>query len=139
MIRSAKVLIMAALLASASLLAPVSPAEARSVGFTVTPKGKDAETLRTGIALYSAVRSLRKSQNNRAKIVQHGAGNGAAISQRGENNRARVFQRGRGNSGSISQTGNDNAFALVQLGRGNTTHVTQSGNGNAGIRFEFGW
>lgn len=139
MIRAAKVLSMAVLVAATPLLVPADPAKAGSIGFTVSPKGEDAEALRTGLELYSVVRSLQKSKKNRAKIQQYGDGNGAAISQRGQNNWAHVFQRGRGNSGSISQNGDDNAFALVQLGKRNNTQVTQNGNGNAGLRFEWGW
>ncbi|MBR2537277.1 MAG: curlin [Hyphomicrobium sp.] len=139
MISAVKVLSMAALVAAMPLFAPASPANAGSIGFTVSPKGEDAEALRSGLALYSTVRSLRKHKKNRAKIEQYGEGNGAAISQRGENNWANVFQRGRGNTGTISQNGDDNAFALVQLGKRNSSQVTQNGNGNAGIRFEWGW
>ena len=132
-----RVALMAAVL---PFFAPAAPAEAGGrIGYTVTPEGRDAETLRTGLALYSVVRSIRKGKKNRAKIEQYGEGNGAAISQRGENNWGHVFQRGRGNSGSISQNGNDNAFALVQFGKRNNTHVNQNGNGNAGVRFEWGW
>lgn len=139
MTRAAKVLSVALLAAVTPLLTPVEPVHAGSIGFTVTPKGKDAEALRTGLALYSAVRSLRSSSKNRAKVEQYGTGNGAGISQRGENNWAHVLQKGRGNSGTISQDGNNNAFALVQLGKRNNTQIKQSGNGNAGVRFEWGW
>lgn len=140
MTRAAKLLSVALLAAATPFLTPATPAEAGGrVGFTVTPKGQDAEALRTGLALYSAVRSIRRSKKNRAMIEQYGEGNGAAISQRGENNWGHVVQRGRNNSGSIGQNGNDNAFALVQLGKRNNTHVSQNGNGNAGVRFEWGW
>lgn len=107
------------------------------IGFTVNPKGQDAEVIRTGLELYSLTRSLRKK--NRARVEQQGRDNSAAISQRGENNNARIFQRGRGNSGSISQNGNNNSFALFQFGKKGNTAVTQNGDGNVGLRFEDGW
>lgn len=137
--RAAKLLSLAMLAAATPLAIPSVPANAGSIGFTVSPKGEDAEALRAGLRLYSAVRSIRKSSKNRAKVEQQGEGNGAGISQRGENNWAHVFQNGRGNTGTISQNGNDNAFALVQMGKRNNTQVTQNGNGNAGLRFEWGW
>ena len=140
MTSAAKFVSVALLAATMPFLAPAAPAEAGGrIGFTVTPKGEEAEALRTGLAVYSAVRSLRKAKRNRAKVEQYGKGNGAAVAQRGENNWARVVQRGRGNSGSISQDGNDNAFALIQFGKRNDTHVSQNGNSNAGARFEYGW
>jgi Curlin associated repeat len=140
MTRAAKLMSVALLAAATPFLMPAAPAEAGGrIGFTVAPQGRDAETLRTGLALYSAVRSIRQGNKNRAKVEQYGEGNGAAISQRGENNWGHVFQRGRGNSGSISQNGNDNAYALFQFGKRNNTHVSQNGNGNAGARFEWGW
>lgn len=107
------------------------------VGFTVSPRGEEAEALRTGLQLYSFARSMRKK--NRARVDQRGSGNSAAIGQNGENNWAGVFQRGRGHSGSITQDGNDNAYALLQFGRNGDTSVRQSGNGNVGARFEWGW
>jgi hypothetical protein len=127
------------MVAATPVLAPVTSAQAGSFGFTITPKGEEAAALRTGLELYSAVRSIRKGNANRASTDQQGQDNRAGISQRGSNNRAHVFQRGRGNTGSISQNGDNNAFALVQLGRRNNSNVTQNGNGNAGIRFEWGW
>lgn len=139
MTRAARLLSVALLAATTPFLAPVASAQDGRIGFTLTPRGQDAETLRTGLALYSAVRSIRKGKKNRAKIEQYGKDNGAAISQRGENNWSHVIQRGRGNSGRISQNGNDNAFALVQFGKRNNSHVSQNGNGNAGVRFEWGW
>jgi hypothetical protein len=94
MTRAAKVLRVFTLAVVAPFLAFAAPAEAGgSIGFTVSPKGRDAEALRTGLALYSAVRGIRTSKKNRAKIEQYGDGNGA------------VIQRGSGNSGSISQNG----------------------------------
>jgi Curlin associated repeat len=140
MTRAARLMSVAMLAAAMPFLVSVAPAEAGGrIGFTVSPKGEEAEALRTGLALYSAVRSIRKGKKNQAKVEQYGEGNGAAISQRGENNWGHVFQRGRGNSGSISQNGNDNAFALFQFGKRNSTQVSQNGNGNAGARFEWGW
>ncbi len=139
MTRSAQLLSVALIAAATPLLTPAPPAQAGSFGFTITPKDKDAAALRTGLELYSAVRSIRKGNANRASTNQRGQDNRAGISQQGTNNRAHVFQRGRGNTGTISQNGNNNAFALVQLGRRNSSHVTQNGNGNAGIRFEWGW
>lgn len=118
-------------------LIPAPASAGGRIGFTVSPRGEEAEALRTGLQLYSIARSLRKK--NRARVDQHGQGNGAAIAQHGENNLASVFQRGRGNSGSISQNGNDNAYALFQFGKNGNTSVSQNGNGNAGARFEWGW
>lgn len=140
MTRAVKLMRVALLVAATPFLTPAAPAEAGGrIGLTVAPKGEEAEALRTGLALYSAVRSIRRGKRNRAKVEQYGEGNGAAIAQRGENNWGHVFQRGRGNSGSISQNGNGNSFALVQLGKRNNTHVSQNGNGNAGVRVEWGW
>lgn len=138
MIRTHKLLSMIALLAivSVPMTTPSAVAGGR-VGFTVQPKGQDAELIRTGLELYSLTRSWRKK--NRARVDQQGSGNGAAISQHGENNNAGIFQRGHGNSASISQNGNNNAFALFQFGKNGNTAVTQNGNGNAGVRFEGGW
>ena len=138
MIRIQKFASLAALLSLVSLPLMPQPAEAGGrVGFTVSPKGQDAELIRTGLALYSLTRSFRK--NNRARVSQQGSGNGAAVAQHGVNNSASIFQRGRGNSGSISQNGNNNAFALFQFGRRGNTAVTQNGDGNVGLRFEGGW
>ena len=123
---------------SIALLHVAEPAHAGGrIGFTVTPKGQHAEAIRTGLALYSAARSLRKK--NFARVDQQGSNNGAAISQRGQDNWASVFQRGRGNSGTISQNGNNNAFALFQFGKKDNTNVSQNGDGNVGVRFEGGW
>lgn len=128
----------ATLLASVAMLHIAEPAHAGGqIGFTVTPKGQDAEVIRTGIALYSVARSLR--HKNRARVDQQGSNNGAAISQRGQDNWARIFQRGRGNSGTVSQNGNNNAFALFQFGKKGNTNVSQNGDGNVGVRFEGGW
>jgi len=128
----------AAIFVGIATLHVAEPAHAGGrIGFTVTPKGQDAEVLRTGIALYSVARSLRKK--NRAVVDQQGSNNAAAISQRGQDNVAGIFQRGRGNSGTISQDGNGNAFALFQFGKKGNTNVSQNGNGNVGVRFEGGW
>ena len=125
-------------LASVAMLQAADPAHAGGrIGFTVTPKGQDAEVIRTGIALYSVARSLR--HHNRARVDQQGSNNGAAISQHGQGNLAGIFQRGRGNSGTISQNGNNNSFALFQFGKKGNTNVSQNGDGNVGLRFEGGW
>ncbi len=118
-------------------LVPAPASAGGRIGFTVSPRGEEAEALRTGLQLYSTARSLKKK--NRARVDQHGRGNGAAIAQHGENNWAGVFQRGRGNSGSITQNGNDNGYALFQFGKNGNTSVSQNGNGNVGARFEWGW
>ncbi len=126
--------------ATAMIVLAVTPQPASAggrVGITVTPRGQDAEILRTGLQLYSLARNLR--DKNKARVSQKGNGNGAAISQSGSNNWASVFQRGRGNSGTITQNGDDNAYALFQFGKKQTTSVTQNGNGNVGARFEWGW
>ena len=124
--------------ASVIMLQVAEPAHAGGrIGFTVTPKGQDAEVIRTGIALYSVARSLRNK--NRARVDQQGSNNGAAISQHGQDNWAGIFQCGRANSGTISQNGNNNAFALFQFGKKGNTNVSQNGDGNVGLRFEGGW
>ncbi len=138
MIRINRSACVAALLPFVAMPLAPQPAEAGGrIGFTVSPKGQDAELIRTGLELYSLTRSLRKK--NRARVSQQGSDNGAAIAQHGDNNNAAIFQRGRGNSGSISQNGNNNAFALFQFGKRGNTSVTQNGDGNAGLRFEGGW
>ena len=108
------------------------------VGFTVTPRGEDAEVVRTGLQLYSIARSWKKKKN-RAQVDQQGTNNGAGISQRGSSNWASIVQRGRDNSGTINQNGDNNAFALFQFGKKGNTAVTQNGDGNVGVRFEGGW
>lgn len=118
-------------------LSPQPAAAGGRLGFTVTPRGEEAQALRTGLQLYSIARGMRKK--NRARVDQAGSGNGAAIAQHGEGNWAGVFQRGRGNSGSITQNGNDNGYALFQFGKNGNTSVSQNGNGNIGARFEWDW
>lgn len=126
---------LAAALGLAAVSAPV-PANAGSVSFTVSPKGKDAELLRHGLNLYSLARSHRR---NRARVDQRGTGNGAGVSQSGEGNVAGVFQRGSGHSATISQNGNNNAYGIFQFGRNTSTAVTQTGDGRRGLVFQGGW
>ncbi|MEQ1712141.1 MAG: curlin [Hyphomicrobium sp.] len=137
MARKTTCVVTAAVFVALSLIPDPASAGGR-IGFTVSPRGEEAEALRTGLQLYSIARSLNKKKH-RARVDQRGQGNGAAIAQHGENNSAGIFQRGRGNSGSITQNGNDNAYALFQFGRKGNTSVSQNGNGNAGARFEWGW
>lgn len=127
---------LAAALGLAAASAPV-PANAGSVSFMVTPKGKDAELLRHGLNLYSLVRSHRS--RNRARVDQRGTDNGAGISQNGEGNVAGVFQRGRGHSATISQNGNNNAYGVFQFGRNTRSASTQTGDGQVGLLFQGGW
>ena len=90
MIRINRFACVAALLSFVALPLAPQPAEAGGrIGFTVSPKGQDAELIRTGLELYSLTRSLRKK--NRARVRQQGSDNGAAIAQHGDNNNAAIF------------------------------------------------
>jgi major curlin subunit len=130
--------ILAGLLAVATGVAAVNtpaPAAAGGFSFTLSPKGKDAEALSTGLRLFSFAQSLKNS----AKIDQRGTDNGAAVSQNGTGNYAGIFQRGRRNSVTVSQNGNNNTLGVFQFGRRNNSTVTQNGNGRVGLVFQGNW
>jgi hypothetical protein len=127
--------IAAAATVALTALAGTAPASAGGFSFTLTPKGKDAEVIGTGLRLYSFAQGFK----NKAKVDQKGSGNGAAVSQRGNGNTVGVFQRGKNNSATAAQNGNYNALGIFQFGKGNATTATQNGNGNVGLIFQGRW
>lgn len=112
------------------------PVQAEGFSFSFRPRGEEAEIIRNGMAIYGAVRELKK---NKARVRQTGEGNGAAIGQNGRGNNAFIVQRGRGNSGTIQQNGNYNSYGLIQLGRKNATQVVQNGDGDVGFTIQGNW
>lgn len=127
----------AVLLATALSVAGFAVAPAAAGGFSImlSPKGKEAKAIGTGLQLYSIARNIKNS----AKVKQNGTGNGAAVSQNGSGNVAHVVQKGKNNTATASQNGNNNLLGVIQLGKGNTSHVAQNGNGKVGILLQGGW
>lgn len=125
-------LLLAATLGLATLSAP---AAAGGFSITLSPKGKEAKAISTGLQLYSLAQSFKNS----AKVSQKGVGNGAAISQNGSGNVASVFQKGKNNTATATQNGNNNLLGIFQFGKGNATSVTQTGNGKVGLVFQGRW
>lgn len=110
------------------------PAEAGSVTIKITPKGKDARALSTGLRLYSLLSNIK----NRASVSQNGDNNASAISQGGRGNVVGVIQSGSGHSSTVTQSGNGNGLAVIQLGKNTNSNVTQTG-GQLGIILQGGW
>lgn len=129
-------LLVLALAGTMTFLTSVTSVEAGQVSLRVEPRGQAAEVVGSGLQIYSLFKSFKK---NRAKIDQHGTGNGAAIAQHGDGNYAQIFQRGHHHSGQITQTGNNNTFGLFQFGRATNASASQTGNGRVGFEFVGGW
>lgn len=111
------------------------PAVAEGLRITLTPRGEQAEAVRTGFALWGLAREVK----NRARTKQKGVGNGAAIAQSGTGNNAFIVQKGKGNSGTITQNGSNNTHGLFQFGRKNRSDIVQNGNGNIGFTIVGRW
>jgi hypothetical protein len=111
------------------------PAAADGIRVTLTPRGEQAEAVRTGLALWGLARDVK----NRARTKQKGVGNGAAIAQHGSGNNAFIVQKGKGNSGTITQNGSNNTHGLFQFGRKNRSDIVQNGNGNVGFTIVGRW
>ena len=130
--------VLAALLATTFGVAVLNaPAPAAAGGFSImlSPKGKEAKAISTGLKLYSFTQSIK----NRAKVDQRGTGNGAAIAQNGSGNVAGIFQKGKNNTATATQNGNNNFLGVFQIGKGNNTNVTQNGNGKVGVVLQGRW
>ncbi len=115
-----------------------TPAGAGSITFRVEPKGEDARTLRTGLAVYSLFQGLKDRKSNTAKVDQKGNGNSAAVGQSGSGNWSGVFQRGSGHTAEVSQSGNNNTLGVFQFGKNSSYSGSQTGNG-FGLIFQGGW
>jgi hypothetical protein len=130
-------------LAAAALIAVVgitslplaTPAEAGQVTFKIKPKGRDARALRTGLALFGAIQSMK----NKARVIQNGNGNAGGIAQNGSGNGALLVQEGNGHTGTITQNGNGNGCALIQFGKNTNGSCNQNGNGQFGLILQGGW
>lgn len=115
-------------------LVPVA-AGAETLSATWAPRtARQADALRTGLALYS----LREGLRNGGTVRQWGRDNLAALSQSGTGNWGGVVQRGRGHSATLEQSGTGNAHAILQAGRGAEAAVSQRG-GEIGLTLQLGY
>lgn len=132
-----KSFVLAATLATATALAPIS-AEAGSGGqisITIAPQNADeARAMRLGLALFA----LGQDIDANGHVTQRGVNNAAGIAQGGRNNRAVIHQDGCNNRGTIRQRNGNNAAGLFQFGCNTNGHINQRG-GQTGITLQFGW
>ena len=112
-----------------------TPAEAGQITFKISPKGKDARALRTGLAIFGAIQGMK----NKARVDQNGNNNSAGVAQNGSGNGVAVIQNGSGHTGTVTQNGNGNGFGLFQFGKNTTGNFTQTGNGNLDLVLQGGW
>ncbi len=131
---SIAIALLAAALGVASL-PMASPAEAGQVTVRIKPKGKDARALRTGLAIFGVIQSLK----NKARVDQKGNNNAGGIAQNGFGNGALLIQNGNGHTGTITQNGNGNGCALLQFGKNTNGSCNQNGNGQFGLILQGGW
>jgi major curlin subunit len=126
--------LVATAIGSASLAAPAYAGG--SLSFTYTPtNAQDAQTLQTGLALYSLFGGLKKG----ATIRQYGLNNLAGIGQYGYGNSGLIYQDGTGHAATLNQYGNNNSYGIFQFGKNTNANVSQYGYGQTGATFQFGW
>lgn len=127
-----------ALIGAAPVLTTSMPVEAGSFTVEITPKGKAAERLEKGLAVWSKLREKRRAWRNRARIDQAGSNNAAQVGQNGSGNAALIVQRGKGHSAKVSQSGDDNTLGIFQFGK-NTSTTTFQGGGENSLILQGGW
>jgi Curlin associated repeat len=126
-----------ALSVSAIALAPTTAAHAGgSIGIKINPKGKDAQKLKAGLQILSALQGLKGK--NRAGVKQNGKNNCAGVGQKGSNNDALILQEGSGHCATATQNGNNNGLGIIQLGKNTNADVSQNGD-ETGLLILGGW
>jgi hypothetical protein len=130
---------MAVMLGLAVLQAPTPASAGGSFTFMITPHGKNADLVSTGLQIYALTQQAKSKKKNQAILKQNGVNNAAAIGQKGKGNLAFVSQKGKNHTATVDQAGWNNTLGVFQFGKNTDLDIGQAGNGQVGLVFQGGW
>ncbi len=118
---------------------PTPASAGGSFTLMLTPQGKDAQLISTGLQIYALTQQAKANKKNQALLKQKGINNAAAIGQKGKNNLAVVSQKGKNHTATVDQAGWNNTLGVFQFGKNTDLDIGQAGYGQVGLVFQGGW
>lgn len=131
--------LLAVMLGLGVMQAPAPASAGGSIAVMITPHGKNADLISTGLQIYALTQQAKGNKKNQALLKQKGINNAAAIGQKGGNNLAVVGQKGKNHTVTVDQAGWNNTLGVFQFGKNTDLDIGQAGNGKVGLVFQGGW